>query len=223
MNDERAEQVLLKELPLLPPGAAGDPFNFVNEVLHFLTRWCTAYASSIPLGQPAYCCFIGSERVASEAQSHSDLEQRPLFREDTPQNLLGHIFLCSFPFNNVFGRSANFANFADCEKAILALGGTEHPTIVFNAADRRVLWRVPGSSSLHQVIIRTTPAPLLLSAEFDKALDDFHYEYTVTPDGLSASWDNATDLLTKPQLERETACPEIRRKYLRVATLQPGA
>ena len=203
MSDEKAELVLVRELPRIPPGSAGDPFNFINEILQFLTRWCSAYPHSIELGNPAYCCFIGCDRVTTVAESSADFVLRSLFREDTPQDLLAYIYLCAFPLNKVYARPVNLSNLAECEAVIADFGGVQRPSVIFNAADRRVLWRMPGSASLHQVIIRTEPAPKLMSSEFDKALDDFHYEYTEAPDGLSAPWENASEWLPKPQLERE--------------------
>jgi len=201
MSDEKVGLILLEEFHRLPPGPAGDPFNFINEVLQFLTRWCSAYPASIELAEPAYCCFVGCERVAATAASNLDFTHRILFREDTPADLLSGFYLCSLPLATVYGRSVNFANLGECESALVALGLGDVPAVIFNAAERRVLWRLSDSASWHQAVIRTEPAPTLTPAEFDRALDDFHCEYTQAPDGLSLPWDNAKEQLTKPRLE----------------------
>jgi hypothetical protein len=199
----RTEEILNQELPRLAPAAASEPFNFIYGVIEFLVRWCSTYPAPPDLSSEAYCCFVGFDRVADAIKASRDFAKRPFFRDDTPQDLLGCIYFSSLTCSSVFSLKSKLRSFADCEALINTLGVAGQPVILFNAADRKLLWRIdPKSEPRHQVL-RREPAPKLTSAEFDQALKDFHYEFTVAPQGLTKPWENATQLLTKRDLEAE--------------------
>lgn len=199
----RTEQVLIEDLSRLPPARAGDPFNFINSVLDFLTRWCSTYSVSISLADEAYCCFVGFERVTAAVHAAGSFEECPFFRDDTPQDLLGKIYFCSSTCTAVFSRKGTFKNLGQCHAVIDELRAVDRPMVIFNAAERTVLWRVAKKAEIHQAVLRPQPVPKLTSEDFDKALEDFHYEYTATPQGLTKPWENAGKLLTKLDLEQE--------------------
>jgi hypothetical protein len=202
LSEGKTDQFLTRELPHLPPSSAGAPFNFVNEVLEFLCRWCSTYPGTIQLGAPAYCCFIGVERVASEVPLDPAFLECPLFREDTPQDLLDQVYISAFPLSRVFARKARFQKNHDCVALIGELGMQARPIVIFNAANRSVLWRIEGDE-FHQTTLALSQAPKLLSKDFDRTLKDFHIEYTATPQGLTKPWLSVRQLLTKHELEEE--------------------
>jgi hypothetical protein len=199
----RAEEILNQELPRLAPAGASDAFNFINGVMEFLIRWCSTYKSSVTLSAEAYCCFVGFDRVNQAVEAHSDFNNRAYFRDDTPQDLLGHVYFSSLTCSLVFGRKSLLKSFDDCEALLRALGVADQPIVLFNAADRKMLWRINKIGEPRQTILRQEPAPKLSSAEFDKALEDFHYEFTATPQGITKPWENAKLLLTRTYLEAE--------------------
>ncbi len=203
MSDDRKEQLFFEELRILPPSHAGDPFNFVNEVLIFLQRWCNGYNYAPDLNKPAYCCFIGFERVVTVAAEMPDVIECKYFKEDTPQDLLGRTYISSLPLNRVFARPEKLQSLADCRKTIESLGACSQPYVIFNATDRRVLWQSVKSNELRHGVLRKCEPSKLSSKDFDQTLQDFHFEYTATPQGLSKPWLSAPKLLTKQDLEEE--------------------
>lgn len=201
MNDDKIDQFLQQELPHLPPLAAGERFNFVDEVLGFLRKWHSAYCSSIPLGHPAYCCFVGHERITDAVKATEGFSERALFRDDTPPDLLGHCYFCSFPFNRVYAKANKMANLDECMAFIEELGGSDQPFIIFNAPARRVFWRARKAEPLHQVVLSEGSVVKFTSGHFEEALQRFHIDYTETPEGLCNPWENAKQLLTQSHLE----------------------
>ena len=199
----RTEEVLNQELPRLAPAGAGAPFNFINSVMEFLIRWCSTYRSPAELSAEAYCCFVGFDRVTQAVKAHDAFENRPFFRDDTPQDLLGHIYFSSLTCSSVFCRKSVLRSFDDCEALFEKLGVVDQPIVLFNAADRKMLWRINKKGEPRQAVLRQEPAPQLTSAEFDKALRDFHYEFTATPQGITKPWENAKRFITKADLEAE--------------------
>jgi hypothetical protein len=199
----KTEDILNRELPRLAPGGAGDPFNFVNNVMEFLIRWSSTYKVPTELSADAYCCFVGFDRVNDAVEGRESFKLRPFFREDTPQDLLGHIYFASFTCSSVFCCDCTLKNFSECEALINKLGVRDQPVILFNAAERKIIWRMDAKAEARQAVLRQEPTPKLKSEDFDQALLNFHYEYTATPQGYTKPWENASKLLTKPGLEAE--------------------
>lgn len=199
----RAEEILNRELPRLAPAGASDAFNFINSVMEFLIRWCSTYRSPVTLSGEAYCCFVGFDRVTQAVEAHGEFENQAFFRDDTPQDLLGHIYFSSLTCSSVFRRKSVLKSFDDCEELLHALGVADQPVILFNAADRKMLYRISKKDQPRQKVLRQEPAPKLTSTEFDKALLDFHYEFTATPQGITKPWENAKLFLTRTYLEAE--------------------
>jgi hypothetical protein len=94
-------------------------------------------------------------------------------------------------------------NLEDCHTAIADLQVAGQPFVIFNAAARRISWRLNDQDDLHQAVLRPEPLPKLTSAQLDDTLEDFHWEYTGSPQGLSKPWRNAKNFLTKERLEEE--------------------
>jgi hypothetical protein len=201
MSDPKVQTTVAAHVPFLSPAKAGDPFNFVNEVLKFLTRWSAVYHASVPLGQPAYCCFIGCDRVSSIADGFGGFIERPMFRDDTPQDLLGSVYLASEPLTKIYSRGASFQNLGQCEAVAAELGQASRPIVIFNAAERRMFWKLPADGNYSSLVI-THSEDKLTSAGFDDALDRFHRAYTETPNGWCDAWDDPGQLITRRNLER---------------------
>ncbi len=177
----KAEAVLVRDLPRLSPSEAGSAFNFVDAALQFLSRWCAAYTSPTKLGDESYCCFVGLERVSDGVASAASFSVCECFRED------------EFRINS----------FADCHRIIAELNVADRPVIMFNSADRKVLWRAHATGEMHEALFRTEISAAVTSADFERVLKDFHYEYTASPQGLTKPWYSAPKLLTRPDLEQE--------------------
>lgn len=203
MSANKTERILSRDLSRLPPAAAGDPFNFINAVLDFLTRWCSTYNLPVQLADEAYCCFVGFERVSEAVSKAGAFVLCPFFREDTPQDLLGKVYFASDTCSAVYGREVPMKNLGHCDAQLKKLEVADRPVVIFNAADRKVLWRVDPTAEMRQVVLQPQPAPRITSAEFDQTLTDFHKEYTETPQGLTKPWQSAPKLLTKADLEEE--------------------
>jgi hypothetical protein len=199
----RTEEILNQELPRFAPAAAGDPFNFVTTVMEFLIRWCSTYQLPTELSAEAYCCFVGFDRVNDATEKCSGFDARPYFRDDTPQDLLGNVYFSSLTCSSVFCRKCKLKSFADCETLITELGVGDQPVVLFNAANGKILWRINNQTEVRQAILKREPMPRLTSADFDKALLNFHYEYTAAPQGYTKPWENAAKLITKHDLEAE--------------------
>lgn len=190
-----------EHLPSLPPDRAGNPFNFTNDVFRFLTRWCAAYGSSIPIDQPAYCCFIGCERVTTTAEDLGGFIERPMFRDDTPQDLLGNIYLASEPLIKVFSRVVATQSLAQCEAEVAQLGLPDGPVVIFNAAERRMFWKLKGAESYSTLVLAQSQLKLT-SDDFENALTQFHRTYTETPSGFGDIWEDAGQMITRRNTER---------------------
>jgi hypothetical protein len=157
----------------------------------------------VQLADEAYCCFVGFERVTEAVSTAGDFLLCPFFREDTPQDLLGKVYFASDTCSAVYAREVPMKNLGHCDAFLKELEVTERPIVIFNGADRKVLWRVDPNAEMRQVILRPQPVPKMTSAEFDQTLVDFHKEYTETPQGLTKPWLSAPKLLTKADLEEE--------------------
>jgi hypothetical protein len=201
MNEADTSALVFHEVFRLPPSNAGDSFNFINESLLFLSRWCATYCDTIPHGVPAYTCLVGCERVFTDSTAQQGCQERLHFRDDTPADLLGRIYLCSYTFEKVFAQSVPCASLHDCESMLIKAGLNENPVVFFNAAERRVLWRLTSSDELHQAILRAPSCSELTCINFDNILVDFHHDYTETPQGYSRPWINASLRITKERLE----------------------
>lgn len=206
MNDEsKVAEVLANQISLLPAGEPEDPMTFVIEVQQFLVNWRSAYPDNSLLDQPAYSCFIGCQRVGSFVLGFQDFKKCSQFRDDTPQDLLGKIYLSSFPLNAVFSKEASFSSFGDCENAVLEIADDGTSVVVFNAAANKIFWatKVDGGFEWKQAFLTPKKSSGLNSGNFDDELNHFHYEYTSTPQGLVKPWLNAGKLIPKPDLEGE--------------------
>lgn len=203
MSDAKVQSLVLNEIFRLPPADAGDPFNFINEALLFLSRWSTAYAGPIAHGSPAYACLVGCERINTDVAGMTDCQEKQLFKEDTPADFLGKIYYCSHSFAKVFARTVPCASFSDCEAALAHGALSGRPVVFYNAAERRILWRLNGTDELKQMVFRPPSEAKLTTGNFEELLEDFHHNYTETPQGFTKPWSNANTLTTKPRLEEE--------------------
>jgi hypothetical protein len=198
---KKIDRILARDLPRLAPAGASDSFNFIDAVLQFLTRWCATYPPGIALGSPAYCCFVGFERMTARITQDSAFTLCSCFREDTPQDLPGKVYFASATLSAVFARTFEMSSFADCQKTINDLAVENRPIVIFNAADRRVLWRADTDDEMREALLRPEVPAKVTSTDFDQILEHFHFEYTASPQGLSKPWYSAPKLLTKPDLE----------------------
>jgi len=203
MSDPKVQTLVTHEVFQLPPAAAGEPFNFINEALHFLARWCAAYPGPLAHGAPSYVCLIGCERINDVVAGRANCTECKLFRDDTPADLLGRLYFCSYPFTRVFAQTTTLSSLNDCEAAVAAAGLTDCPVIFYNAAEHRILWRLNSGSELRQLILRAPSDSKLTSAKFDELLVEFHRNYTESPQGYTKPWYSAAKYLTKHELEEE--------------------
>lgn len=201
MSDPKVQKTVAAQVAFLPPAKAGNPFNFINDVFKFLTRWCAAYHTSVPLTQPAYCCFVGCDRVTTIAVGFGGFLERPMFRDDTPQDLLGSVYLASEPLTKIYSRAASLQNLGQCEALAAELGQASRPIVIFNAAEKRMFWKLPADEHYSSLVI-THSENKLTSAGFDDALERFHRAYTEAPNGFSDAWDDPGQLITRRNLER---------------------
>jgi hypothetical protein len=203
MSEQTERLSIVEEVFRLPPASAGDPFNFINEALIFLTRWCNAYPGVLAHGSPAYACFVGCERIGSDINSVDNCEEQKLFREDTPPDFLGKVYFCAYPLTRVFAKVTRLTSLHDCENALVSAGLLDRPVVFYNAAERRILWRLNAAGDLRQGIIRPAANSRLTTAQFDEVLIEFHRNYTETPQGYTKPWYSAPKFLTKADLEEE--------------------
>jgi hypothetical protein len=197
----KTDRVLARDLSRLAPAAAGDSFNFIDAALQFLTRWCATYSPRVTLGEAAYCCFVGFDRVTEAVTQAGAFMLCSCFREDTPQDLLGRVYFASATLSAVHARTFEMKSFADCQNIMNDLRVTDRPIVIFNSADRRVLWRAYTDDEMREALLRPEVPAKISSADFDQVLKDFHFEYTASPQGLSKPWYSAPKRLTKPDLE----------------------
>jgi hypothetical protein len=202
-DDDDLRSFLDSELADLPVGSAEDPVNFVEEVVGWLTRWATTYDVEIGLEKPAYCCFVKCDRVREVAETQGGFSLRKYFRDDTPQNLLGQIYLCSPTLQSVFSKDVVVTSIDDLEKEVTRLGLTEHAIVVFNAASKQAFWRYESTAELVPIKLDADATDQLNSEDFDEELTRFHVECTATPQGYVRPWKSAKKLLTKDDLELE--------------------
>jgi hypothetical protein len=202
MSDEDVRQFLETEIADLPVGSAEDPLNFVDEVVIVLNRWTTTFNQEIGLEKPAYCCFVNCDRVRQIVETHEGFSHKQYFRDDTPQDFLGKIYLCSPTLQSVFARPVVASSIDDLTKEIAALGLSAQAIIVFNAASKQAFWRSGTGTDLVPIQLDGGIAQLN-SADFDEELKRFYIEYTATPQGWVKPWKNAKKRLTKDHLEHE--------------------
>lgn len=218
LDDTDIRSFLESELAELPLGSAEDPVNFVEEVVGFLNRWATAYQVETSLEKPAYCCFVKCDRLRQTAESLEGFSLRQYFRDDTPQDLLGQLYLCSPTLQGVFSRNLVAASLDDLEKEIVRLGLSAHAIVVFNAASKQALWRYGQGAELVPIQLGESATDQISSAEFDEELIRFHVECTATPQGYCRPWKSAKKLLTKDDLEleiRDHLCLFLKLKHKR--------
>lgn len=201
MTEEDLRKFLDDELADLPVGDADDPVNFVIEVVNCLNRWAAAYKVEISLDKPVYCCFVNCERVRQIAEQHG-FTSRQYFRDDTPQDLLGQIYLCSPTLQSVFSHTLTAASIHDVTNEIARLGLSSQAVVIFNAATKEAFWRHQLSGEMVPIKIAEAVEQLQTS-DFDEELKRFYVEFTATPQGYVKPWRNAQKLLTKERLENE--------------------
>ncbi len=202
MSDDALEFVE-SELADLSVGSAEDPLNFVDEVVAWLHRWATTYDIQISLDKPAYCCFVGCERVTQVADSLGGFSRQRHFRDDTPQDLLGRIHISSPTLQSVFSRDIVAASIEDLENELESLGLTAQAVVIFNAGSKRALWRTAAKHELTTIQVGGTFDASLRSEDFEEELKKFYVNYLATPQGFARPWKNAGKLKTKDELELE--------------------
>jgi hypothetical protein len=203
-------------LPSMSPGTAEDPLNFVDLVVKRLHHWAAAYPGAAHLDTPAYCCFVLCDRVAKIADALPEFKARPYFRDDTPQDMLGHIYLCSFTLQTVFSREFSGSNIDDLIREVGGLGLATRPLVIYNSANKRALWRVSNETDFTAVEVGGNLKRQLRSRDFDKELQRFHLKYTSTPQGWAMPWKDPKKLQTKDNLEveiRNWLCVALRLTY----------
>ena len=103
----------------------------------------------------------------------------------------------------VYKREFRINSFADCHRIIGELNVADRPVVMFNSADRKVLWRAQAAGEMHEALFRNRGVGGGHESDFERVLRDFHYEDTASPQGLTKPWSSAPKLLTKPDLEQE--------------------
>jgi hypothetical protein len=198
------------------PGSAEDPLNFVDLVVKWLHRWASTFGAATDLQSPAYCCFILCDRVLSIAEALSEFQARPLFRDDTPPDALGRLYLCSGTLQTVFAKAFIGANMDDVVREVedLSLGGST--IVIFNSATKRALWRDQNQNDFTAIEVGGKFNKRLRPKDFDKELDRFHLKYTSNPQGWALPWKDGKSLQTKDNLEveiRNWLCVVLRLQY----------
>ncbi|PYP88740.1 MAG: hypothetical protein DMF61_06035 [Blastocatellia bacterium AA13] len=202
MSDDTLEFVE-SELADLSVSSADDPLNFIDEVIAWLHRWANTYEIQISLDKPAYCCFVGCDRVAQVAESLGEFSLQRHFRDDTPQDLLGRVYISSPTLHSVFSRDIAAASIEGLENELERLGLTSHAVVIFNAGSKRALWRTATRRELTTIQIGGAFDAVLRSEDFEKQLKNFYVDYLATPQGFARPWKNASKLKTKDELELE--------------------
>src|SRR6266404_2385247 len=128
MTEEDLRKFLDDELADLPVGDADDPVNFVVEVFNCLNRWAAAYDVEIDFDKPVYCCFVNCPRVRQVGEQPG-FTARQYFRDDTPQDLLGKLYVCSPTLQSVYSRALSAASIDDLMMQLAELDLTAY-TIV---------------------------------------------------------------------------------------------
>lgn len=198
MIDSKTLSFLNNELAKLPPSDAENPFNFIASSLKYLNKWCDANPTYVNSDTGAYCCLVGQERVSSNVRS--GFVDRSTFCHDTPQDLLGHVYCCSFALNKVYSAEMVFKNCDECVRWLKREGFVKCPVIIFNAAAREVLWCTSLDVDFQKSELIKNPGKLK-SSDFDKALDNFYIKHLATPQGFTKPWLSATKRKTKQDLE----------------------
>lgn len=216
MTNASTREFVASSLPSMPPSDAEDPLNFVDLVVKWLHQWVIAYPGAVPHDTPAYCCFVLCDRVVKVADALSGFKARPYFRDDTPQDTMGHIYLCSFTLQTVFAKACNVSNIDDLITELDKLGLGKLPLVVHNGASKRALWRVSNDLDFTAVEVGAKARRPLRSRDFDKELQRFHLKYTSTPLGWAMPWKDPKKLQTKDNLEveiRNWLCVSLRLTY----------
>ena len=202
MSDDTLEFVE-SELADLSIGSSEDPLNFIDEIVAWLHRWATAYDVQISLDKPAYCCFVGCDRVTQVADSLTGFSLRRHFRDDTPQDLLGRVYIASPTLQSVFSREVVASSIEDLEAELERLGLTSHAVVIFNAASKLAFWRTDAKRDFTTIQVGEALDDKLRSEDFDKELRTFYVTYLATPQGFARPWKNAAKLKPKDELELE--------------------
>lgn len=213
MTDEETRQFVEDELANLSVGEAEDPVNFVDEVVSFLQGWSNIYDSPVTHDKPAYSCFVKCDRVTQVADSLEGFSLQRNFRDDTPQNLLGQIYLCSSTLQTVYSKPINVANSEEVEREIESLSFGPQVVVIFNAANKKASWRTNANAELAPILVTGSSPDDLLTKDFDNELVQFHIECTATPSGYAHPWKSAAKLLPRENLEngiRDSLCLFLR-------------
>lgn len=213
MTDNELQEFVEDELPNVAIGDVNDPLNFVTDLVSFLQGWMTAYGASLTVDQPAYCCFVQCDRVTQVADSNGGFSLQRYFRDDTPQNLLGRIYLSSATLQMVYSKCISVASLEEVQREIEILTVSPQVVVIFNAASKRAFWRTGTDTNLSTITIPGESPEKLHPEDFDTELDQFHLECTATPSGLAQPWKNASKFIPRERLEngiRDSLCLFLR-------------
>ena len=203
MSTFNTRAFLEKELGRVPSAPANDPINFIVEVIEFLQRWVSAHPGPITEGQSAYCIFVGYERVLAKVATDASYTRHMHFRGDTPQDLLGNVYLVSYPLAAVYGKSVGLANLTDCDGQYRAHADAQQPYVFFNAAAGSATWCTGAENEICTVPIRNITGLCLKPENLEETLEGFHKECTRTPQALALPWRSGEKLIPKRDLEQE--------------------
>lgn len=192
---------LREELANLPGAPSTEPDAFWDVIMHWLIQWRLQYqAKDLANSQPTAFLLEPENYVRNDKWTLA-----PLFREALAENLVDNaaLFLTSASMHQVFRTTVKQADVESLYMTIMRLGLGMQPCLIYIPSHGAVIWCPNGVAGdrKKRFTMLFDQFETIDQAAIDKALEDFHKDYTSFPDGWANIWHNANQGIVEKKTE----------------------
>lgn len=200
VDPEDLKLTLKEELAALPSAPSDDPESFFQMIVLWLISWRRQHKYKNLSSAPSLAFFQESEGARPDIWKLD-----PLFRESLSPDIVDSstLFLTTATMHQVFRASSSGTTVAALHDTAVSLDCGHSPCVIYQPSQESVIWCPDGiaGSVRKRFSMLFEQIETIDQSTIDRALEDFHREYTLYPDGWVNFWYNAGEGVVEKKTE----------------------